>query len=57
MKQDILSGNYTFKNKTIDRRVEPIVSVLPPSLLIKSINDFGALSSAEKDSGLRFKDA
>mmetsp|Transcript_48840 Transcript_48840/g.119011 ORF Transcript_48840/g.119011 Transcript_48840/m.119011 type:complete len:1032 (-) Transcript_48840:696-3791(-) len=57
VEQDLATGSFVYKDSAGDRWVEPIFAVLPPSLLIKNINDFGALSATDKDSGLRFNDA
>ena len=53
---EISSGNFTMKKPSIDTILEPMFAVIPPSLLIKSINDYGALSASDKDVGMRFAD-
>jgi len=54
--QNITTGDTVVKD-TADVVAAPIFAMIPPSLLIKDLNDFGALSASEKDMGLRFADA
>jgi hypothetical protein len=51
-----VTGQVSLKNSSSDTIIEPIFAVIPPSLLIKSINDYGALSASDKDVGIRFAD-
>jgi hypothetical protein len=50
---NITTGNLTRKTSG-DVVLEPLFSILPPSLLIKDVSDFGKLTGTDKDLGMRF---